>query len=112
MHSEAETKQDLVDHVLLPSSIDFGQKFILFRALVDCGASDNAFIDQSFAQEQGFELLPLEHSIELSVFDESDAKSGPITHYCYLSLSVNRRHRVIKFYVTSLPQWKIVLGLP
>ena len=111
MHSEVEIKQDLVNHVLLSNSIDFGQKFILFRALVDCDVFDNAFIDQFFAQEQDFKLLSLKHSIEFSVFDESDAKSEPITHYYYLSFSVSRRHRVIKFYVTFLPQWKIVLEL-
>ena len=90
--------------MLLSSSIDFDQKFILFRVLVNCDAFDNAFIDQSFAQEQSFKLLPLEHSIEFSVFDESDAKSELITHYCYFSLSMNRRRRVIKFYVTFLSQ--------
>ena len=111
MHSETEIKQDLMNHVLLSSNIDFDQKFILFCVLVDCNVFDNAFIDQFFAQEQDFELLFLEHSIELSVFDESDAKSELIIHYYYFSLSMSRRHRVIKFYVTFLFQWKIVLEL-
>ena len=111
MHSEVEIKQNLMNHVLLSNSINFDQKFILFCVFVDCGASDNAFIDQFFAQEQDFELLLLEHSIEFSVFNKSDAKSELIIHYCYFSLSMSRRHRVIKFYVTFLPQWKIVLEL-
>ena len=111
MHSEVEIKQDLVNHVLLFNNINFDQKFILFRAFVDCDAFDNAFINQFFAQKQDFELLFLKYSIELFVFDESDAKFELITHYYYLFLSMNRRHHVIKFYVIFLPQWKIVLEL-
>ena len=111
MHFEAEIKQNLMNHVLLPNNINFDQKFILFRAFVDCDAFDNAFIDQFFAQEQDFKLLPLKHSIKFFVFDESDAKSEPITHYCYFFLLMSRRHRVIKFYVISLFQWKIVFEL-
>ena len=104
MHSEIEIKQDLMNHVLLFNSINFDQKFILFRVFVDCDAFNNVFIDQFFAQEQDFELLFLKHSIELSVFDESNAKSEFIIHYYYLSLSMSRRHRVIKFYVIFLFQ--------
>ena len=104
MHFEIEIKQDLMNHVLLLNNINFDQKFILFRVFVDCDAFDNAFIDQFFAQKQDFELLFLKHSIELFVFDESDAKSEFIIHYCYFFLSMNRRHRVIKFYVIFLFQ--------
>ena len=111
MHFEAEIKQDLMNYVLLFNNIDFGQKFILFRALVNCDAFNNVFIDQFFAQEQGFKLLFLKHSIEFSVFDGSDAKSGFIIHYCYLFLLMGRRHRVIKFYIIFLLQWKVVLEL-
>ena len=102
MHFKVEIKQDLMNHVLLPNNINFDQKFILFCVFVDCDAFDNVFIDQFFAQKQDFELLFLKYSIEFFVFDESNAKSEPITHYCYLFLSMSRRHRVIKFYVTFL----------
>ena len=111
MHFEVEIKQDLMNHVLLLNNINFDQKFILFRVFINCDVFDNAFINQSFAQEQNFELLFLKHLIELSVFDESDAKFELITHYYYFFLSMSRRHRVIKFYVTFLLQWKIVLKL-
>ena len=111
MHSEIEIKQDLMNYVLLFNNINFNQKFILFRVFVDCDIFNNAFIDQFFAQKQDFELLSLKHSIELSVFDESNAKSELITHYCYFFLSIDRRHRVIKFYIIFLFQWKIILEL-
>ena len=100
-----------MNYVLLLNNINFDQKFILFCVFVDCDAFDNAFIDQSFAQEQNFELLSLKHLIELFVFDESDAKSELIIHYCYFFFLMNRRHRVIKFYIIFLSQWKIVLEL-
>ena len=102
MHFKIEIKQNLMNHVLLLNSINFDQKFILFRAFVDYDVFNNAFINQSFAQKQDFELLFLKHSIELSVFDKSNAKSELIIYYCYFFLSMSRRHRVIKFYVTFL----------
>ena len=93
-----------MNHVLLFNNINFDQKFILFRAFVNCDTFNNAFINQFFAQKQDFELLFLKHSIEFFVFDESNAKSELIIHYCYFFLSMNRRHRVIKFYVIFLFQ--------
>ena len=104
MHFEVEIKQNLMNHVLLFNNINFDQKFILFCVLVDCDVFDNAFINQFFAQKQDFELLFLKHLIEFFVFDESNAKSEFIIHYCYFSFSMSRRYRVIKFYVTSLSQ--------
>ena len=88
--------------MLLFNNINFDQKFILFRIFVDYNVFDNAFINQFFAQKQDFELLLLRYSIKFFVFDELNAKSELIIHYCYFFLSMNRRHRVIKFYVTFL----------
>ena len=88
MYFKVEIKQDLMNHVLLFNNINFNQKFILFRIFVDCDVFDNVFIDQSFAQKQNFELLFSKHSIELFVFDESNAKSEFIIHYCYFFLSM------------------------
>ena len=93
-----------MNHVLLFNSIDFDQKFILFRIFVDCDVFDNVFINQFFAQEQDFELLFLKHLIKFFVFDESNAKSEFIIHYCYFFLLMSCRHRVIKFYVIFLFQ--------
>ena len=90
--------------MLLFNSINFNQKFILFRVFVDYDVFDNIFIDQFFAQKQDFELLSLKHSIELFVFDESDAKSELIIDYYYLFFSMNRRHRVIKIFIIFLFQ--------
>ena len=83
MHFKVEIKQNLINHVLLFNNINFDQKFILFRVSVNCDAFDNVFINQFFAQKQDFKLLFLKHSIKFFVFDESDAKSEPITHYYY-----------------------------
>ena len=93
-----------MNHVLLFNNINFNQKFILFRALINCDVFDNAFINQFFAQEQDFKLLFLKHSIELFIFDESNAKFELIIHYCYFFLLMSRRYRVIKFYIIFLFQ--------
>ena len=93
-----------MNHVLLFNNINFNQKFILFCVFVDYDVFNNAFINQFFAQKQDFKLLLLKYSIEFFIFDESNAKFEFIIHYYYFFLSMNRRYRVIKFYVIFLLQ--------
>ena len=102
MHFKIEIKQNLLNYVLLSNNINFDQKFILFYVLVNCNVFNNVFIDQFFTQKQDFELLSLKHSIKLSVFDESNAKSKFIIYYCYFFFSMNHCHHVTKFYNISL----------
>ena len=81
--------------------------------MIDCGATAIGFIDSNFAQTNSLTLIPLPSPKRIRVVDGRTSIAGPVTHYALLDLSVNQHtEKPVRFYVTQLGQYSIILGKP
>ena len=105
MHSESQSKQQLMKHLLLLYIITYQDKFILFKAFVDIDAFEFAFIDQFYAQQYYMLMYSLKKLITLTIFDETFVVVDLITHYCSLNLRDEvDKHQLITLYVINFSQ--------
>jgi len=75
-------------HVIL-CNVSFGDKTIASHALIDCGATGVAFIDDDFACHHQLPLTPLKYPRALEVIDGRPISSGDITHTTNATLSIH-----------------------
>jgi hypothetical protein len=79
--------------------------------LVDSGAG-GTFMDQNYAQKQGFNLTKLEYLITAWNVDGTENKQITIRYYTDLDLHVNGKTHTERFLITGLGNQKVILGLP
>jgi transposase InsO family protein len=82
------------------------------HALVDCGATGFSFIDENFARQHGWDLIPLHEPRVLEVIDGRRISSGTITHVVKLPFSIGDHSEVLIAFVTNLGHYPLVLGIP
>ena len=82
--------------------------------MLDTGASEEAFLDQEFAQAHSIPLTPLAQPRELLGFDGLPASTGPVTHTAeqYFNIPGHPKPILTTFHVTKLPGWDLIIGLP
>jgi len=98
-------------HVIL-CNVSFGDKTIASHALIDCGATGVAFVDEDFARHHQLPLTPLKYPRALEVIDGRPISSGDITHTANTTLSIHEHREQIPMFVTKLGHYPIVLGIP
>jgi transposase InsO family protein len=98
----------LVVNTVIPLS----DQNIASSALIDCGATGFAFIDESFARHHNFPLFKLQEPRGLEVIDGRPIETGPITHLAELNLQISGHHERIFAFVTKLGHYPLVLGIP
>lgn len=99
--------------MILPTTLETKDERISTYALTDSGAEGKAFIDESWARDRNLPLLPLRDPFSLKVFDGNETESGQVTHYIQCGMRVHDHfEKKIRFYVTRLAHYPIVLGLP
>jgi Reverse transcriptase (RNA-dependent DNA polymerase) len=86
-------------------------ELIKTQPLVNSGAG-GTFMDQNYAQKQGFNLTKLEYLIMARNVDETENKQGTIWYYMDLDLHVNSKTHMERFLITGLGNQKVILGLP
>lgn len=79
------------------------------EAMIDSGAT-GLFIDKSFANKLGLKINPRRNPISLILFDGTKAED--ITHQAFVELHFGNHVQRLKFDVTTLSHFAIVLGLP
>ena len=101
------------DHFTAPVILAFETSEIKTNALIDCGGTGYAFMDESFAQMHNFPLIPLKKPRELQVVDGRPISSGSITHLAFASMTLGQHHEnYVPFFVTTLGHYSVVLGVP
>lgn len=99
--------------MILPATLEIGDKRVPTYALADSGAEGRAFVDESWARDRNLPLFPLRNPFALKVFDGSETDSGQVTHYVQCGMRIHDHfERKTRFYVTRLAHYPIVLGLP
>lgn len=99
-------------HLVVTCNIAIGAAQISTVALVDCGATGFAFIDESFARHHHLPLHRLSHPRNLEVIDGRPIDSGPITHVAKFPLNIHGHKENLIAFVTKLGHYPIVLGIP
>jgi hypothetical protein len=82
------------------------------HALVDCGATGKSFIDENFARQHQWDLIPLHEPRVLEVIDGRRISSGTITHVVKLPFSIGDHSEELIAFVTKLGHYPLVLGIP
>jgi len=92
--------------------LSFGNKTIATHALIDCGATGIAFIDEDFACHHQLPLTPLQYPRSLEVIDGLPISSGDITHHANTHLSIREHPEMLLMFVTNPGHYPVVLSIP
>ena len=99
-------------HMVVTCTLQDNQNSVRTHALVDCGATGYAFIDEHSASRHNFPLFKLSSSRNLRVIDGRPIASGAITHITKLKLRIREHREEIPLFVTRLGQYPLILGIP
>jgi len=99
-------------HLVVLCNISFGNRTVATHALIDCGATGIAFVDEDFARHHQLPLTPLWYPRNLEVIDGRLISSGDITHVANTHLSILEHHESLPMFVTKLGHYPIVLSIP
>ena len=99
-------------HMIVTCSLHDNSNVIKSHALLDCGATAYAFIDEDFSRRDNFPLYCLHTPRTLHVIDGRPSSSGAITHITKACLRIREHQEDIPMLVTKLGQYPIVLGIP
>jgi hypothetical protein len=67
--------------MILPVILELESKTLPTYAMINIGAEEKGFVDQSWAASHELPLKKLKKPFELEMFDKKDAENGIITHY-------------------------------
>jgi len=76
-------------HLVILCNVSFGDKTIASHALIDCGATGVAFVDEDFVRHHQLPLTPLKYPRALEVIDGRPISFGDITHTANATLSIH-----------------------
>jgi len=99
-------------HLVITCLLSDNHNRIKTHALIDCGATGYAFIDETFAHHHNFPLFPMKNPRVLEVIDGRPISSGAITHLARVTLYINQYVEVLFMFVTRLGHYPIVLRIP
>jgi predicted aspartyl protease len=99
------------EHFVVPITVAIDGKSIVTSALIDCGASGIAFIDQAFVSKFSIPTSKLNTPRILDVIDGRPVSSGAVTDLACLSATVGDHVENLPLFVTKL-KYPIVLGIP
>jgi hypothetical protein len=100
------------NHLIVTCTLSLNNKEIPTHALIDCGATGCAFIDQDFANHHQLSPHPLKTPRALEVINGRKISSGDITHIFEAQLSFHEHRERLPMFVTKLGHYPIVLGIP
>lgn len=85
-------------------------RLIVTRAMLDSGASC-CFIHPRFVKEQGLLTIKKKHPLRLRTIDNSDVKSGLITHEVHLRVVIGDHSETLVFDVADIGDDNLILGI-
>jgi hypothetical protein len=86
-------------------------KTIETLGLIDSGAGGK-FIDQNFSKKAGFEIQTLKEPLIARNMDGTKNKTGLITSFVILNLTINGKETATELMVRGLGKQKIILRFP
>jgi predicted aspartyl protease len=100
------------NHLIVMCTLSLDSKEIPTHALIDCGATSYAFIDQDFVNHHHLPLCLLKTPHALEVIDGWKISLGDITHIAEGYLSIQEHQEKLPIFITKLGHYPIFLGIP
>jgi len=82
------------------------------HALIDCGATCIAFMDQDYARHHQIPLQEIKEKRQVEVIDGRPIESGDITHIAKVGMMIQDHLGLLPMFVTKLGHYPVVLGVP
>jgi hypothetical protein len=95
----------------IPVSIRASYNMADIKALVDLGATDN-FIHPNFVKRMGLGQRELDKPKNIYNIDDTTNKSGQITHYLSLAVTMAGKTQEMRFLITDIGCEDVLLGYP
>lgn len=99
-------------HLVVACTINDSHRSIRTHALVDCGATGFAFIDEEYVRHHNLPLYPLKKPRTVEVIDGRPIKSGEIRYMTKITMTIDKHVEEIPMFITNLGHYPIVLGIP
>jgi len=99
-------------HSVLTCSLTVNNQEIPPHALIHCGATGIAFMDQDFARHPQIPLQQLKAKKQVEVINGRPIESGDITHIAKVGMQLQEHKEQLPRFITKLGQYPILLGIP
>jgi hypothetical protein len=99
-------------HLVITCSLTVNNKEIPTHALINCGATGIAFMDQDFAYLYQIPLQELREKKQVEVIDGRPIDSGDITRIAKFGIQVQEHKEQLPMFITKLGHYPNVLGIP
>jgi len=99
-------------HLVITCTLTVNNQEISTHALIDCGATGIAFMDQDFARHYQIPLHELKEKNQVEVINGRPIESGDITHNPKVGMKIRGHGEQLLMFVTKLGHYPIVLGIP
>ena len=97
--------------ILVPISCHVRTKTLEIRALLDSGATD-CFISPETVKELEAPTKKLDKTKEVKNVDGTANVSGSIKEETYLEVSLNKKKKMLRFYIANIGKEQAILGYP
>jgi hypothetical protein len=87
-------------HLVITCSLTIQDQVIQTHALIDCGATGIAFMDQDFARHHNVPLKELKEKRQVEVIDGRTIESGDITNLADVGMNIQDHKERIPMFVT------------
>jgi hypothetical protein len=100
------------EHLVITCILTVNNQEIPTHALIDCGATGIAFVDQDIVRQHQIPLQELKEKTQLEVINGRPIESGDITHIAKVGINIQDHKEQLPMLVTKLGHYPIVLGIP
>jgi len=98
-------------HFVITCTLTRNNQEIPTHALIDCGATGIALMDQDFARYHSIPLQELKEKRQVEVIDGRPMESGDITHIATIGMMIQDHKEQLPMFLTRLGQYPIALGI-
>jgi hypothetical protein len=96
-------------HLVITCSLSIHDQVIQTHALIDCGATEIAFMDPEFACDNNIPLQYRREMRKVDVIDGRTIESRDIAHLANVEMGIQYQNKQIPRFVTKLGHYPIVL---
>jgi len=99
-------------HSVITCTLTVNNKEIPTHALIDCGATGIACMDQDFDRHHQILIQELKETKRIKVIDGRPIVSGDIMHIAKVSMNIQGHGEQLVMFITKLGDYPIVLRIP
>jgi len=96
-------------HLVITCTLTTNNQEIPTHALINCGATGIAFMDQDFTRHHQIPLQELKEKWKVEVINRRPIQSGDLTHVAKVGMMIQDHKKQLPRFVTKLGDYAIVL---